>query len=696
MIKIILILLVIILLIFILRKREYFFQTLVAPTTSDSISYGSIGLGVPTTSSYGSIGLGVPKTSMLSQIQIDQTIIDNMPNISDANNYIINSGRQFYVKTPAIIGNILSIGSDLELDFVSENPDPLQYYKSRHFNVGTMFEAGNDNEFVKATICNPDTEFISKEFVNLDYINGIPGEDRVCDELTICNPDTQYILNPHSRTQDRTCADLPVCSKTRKLVGNTSSQPGRCVDIAEIIVIINIVNTNSLFIKTKTYNGSNNVFDTINNIKDYYRKLSTVDEKYSTINNITSELIVGLDFDSKSILNDRMPCYYKVVNNFVSYMFDLRNENIKNHFYKKHKYLNISSIEKLHKNIDGPLYLFVLGKDAGNEPMGLFGAKNVCFSILYKDQEEANVLTTNKYIFEDIKYDLNIFYEYNKGVSISINSNNSNYINQFINKILISKVVPDYKNIIYNKESASSLNLEIEAYYGGIKYSVNQSSQSLIRCNFDAYGDSLFQCKDTCKNLPNCSTIDCNLICENCNSNNCLWTIKQKINIDLLSPDHIKVKGFAGDTLIKLTWMKPNSPSEILRYYIVITSPIDTDYLQIYSLFDNRELCEYLISDLENEKPYDVYIFAKNNIGVSKKSNKITIVPNKNSELKIENNDSYSNSIENYYKTKGITFDLKKQASNYERKSVIQDLKNILREELKIKVPTQSYIVNVF
>ena len=45
----------------------------------------------------------------------------------------------------------------------------------------------------------------------------------------------------------------------------------------------------------------------------------------------------------------------------------------------------------------------------------------------------------------------------------------------------------------------------------------------------------------------------------------------------------------AGDNLIKLTWIKPSSPSEILKYYIVITSPIDTEFLNSknFSSFKN-------------------------------------------------------------------------------------------------------------
>ena len=559
-----------------------------------------------------------------------------------------------------------------------------------------MYQPGTDAEYQESTRCNFDTQFMLSNLQNLDSATNTPARDRVCEDLTICNFDTQYISREKTNTSDRICADLPRCSKTKELVGNTRFQSGSCQDIGEIILVIKLNDPDNIFVKTKKYKGNLTNFDNISNIKNYFSNLSSTEEKFVSAARSNSEIIFGMDSDTKRIINDILPCYYKSQNNIISYLFDIRNEVIKNHFYKKHRYLNISSIEKLYKNINGPLYLFILGIKIDKEPMRFFNCKNVNFSIVYKDQNDVDMESSTKFIFENIKYDLNMFYEYNKEISISKISNNSNYINQFINKVLISKVVPNYKNNLFNKISSSSLDVFIESYYNGIKYSVNQSTRSLIKCNFDAYGDSLFQCKDTCKNEPNCSTIDCNLICENCNNDSCLWTIKQKVNVDLLSPDPIKVKGFSGNNLIKLTWIKPSSPSEILRYYIVITSPIDTEFLQIYSLYDLRELCEYVIPDLKNENPYDVFIFAKNDIGVSKKSNKITIVPNENSEFKMENDDSYSNSIENYYKSKGIKFNLKKQASVYEKASAIQDLKSIIRDELKIFISPNSYIVNVF
>jgi hypothetical protein len=614
--------------------------------------------------------------------------------LASHNESIKYSGKPYYIKKPAIVGDNENKGSDLTYAFVSQNPNSKEYYKIKDYVIGSRFEAGHDNEYKKITQCNYDTQYILKDFINLNSTSDpiVQASDRICDDLTLCNFDTQYISKKKTIKSDIECADFPKCDKLKKIVGNTKYTPGECKELGEIIIFIKINDTGNLFIKSKKYNGNLDKFDDNISIENYYSNLSSSEENFNIAMKTNAEFVIGLNKDTKEILNDIIPCYY-TNDNYVCYLFDLRNVIIKNHFYTKHKYLNLSSIEKLYNNINGPLYLFVLGLKS-NEPINIFNSKNVNFFVAYKNPDESNIDKTI-YIYEYIKYDLNMFYEYNKAFAISKLTKNTKYISEFVNQILTTKVIPDYKNNLYNK-SSSLFNTTIDSYYNGLKFNINQAKKSLIKCNFDAYGDSLFHCKDTCKNEPNCSTIDCNLICENCNNDTCLWTIKQKINVDLLSPDNIFVKGFSGNSLIKLTWMKPSSPSEILRYYIILSSPIDIELLQIYSLYNNTDLCEYIISNLENEKPYDIYIFAKNDIGVGKKSNKITIVPNNNSDLKMEDNDSYSNSIENYYKQKGQTVNLKKQASNYERNSVIHDLKNIIRTDLKIKVPTKSFIVNVF
>ena len=122
------------------------------------------------------------------------------------------------------------------------------------------------------------------------------------------------------------------------------------------------------------------------------------------------------------------------------------------------------------------------------------------------------------------------------------------------------------------------------------------------------------------------------------------------------------------------------------------------ELLDIYSVLDKRELCEYIISDLINSKPYDIYVLVQNDVGISKKSNKVTVVPSENSGLNIDdNNDSYSNSIENYYKQKkGDSFNLKKTITEFERKTIINDLKKVIKDDLKIDISSDSYNINIY
>ena len=132
----------------------------------------------------------------------------------------------------------------------------------------------------------------------------------------------------------------------------------------------------------------------------------------------------------------------------------------------------------------------------------------------------------------------------------------------------------------YNKKG-NIIKVKITGFVEDIVLNVTQAQRSITRCDFEPEGETLFGCKNRCNNFQKCSKYDCNLICENCENENCLWTIRYQIDKDLLAPDNVFVKGFSGDKLIKLTWMKPQSPSQIEKYYIIVSSPSDPNY-QIY------------------------------------------------------------------------------------------------------------------
>jgi hypothetical protein len=63
-------------------------------------------------------------------------------------------------------------------------------------------------------------------------------------------------------------------------------------------------------------------------------------------------------------------------------------------------------------------------------------------------------------------------------------------------------------------------------------------------------------------------------------------------------------------------------------------------------------MIEFVISDLENGLPHSFYVFSKNSQGVSDPSNRVTLIPQKNKLLNMENvsKNSFSDSLQNYYK----------------------------------------------
>ena len=62
-----------------------------------------------------------------------------------------------------------------------------------------------------------------------------------------------------------------------------------------------------------------------------------------------------------------------------------------------------------------------------------------------------------------------------------------------------------------------------------------------------------------------------------------MWTQLRNINNSLLLPQSAVIKGFRGNKLVKITWVKPPSNTDIENYYIIVTSPVDTDFLEIHS-----------------------------------------------------------------------------------------------------------------
>ena len=223
------------------------------------------------------------------------------------------------------------------------------------------------------------------------------------------------------------------------------------------------------------------------------------------------------------------------------------------------------------------------------------------------------------------------------------------------------------------------------------------------KCSFIPSGITLFQCRQLCSNNLNlsCSEKQCTNICNNCYSELCKWNYTKKKNNEILRPSKSQIKGFAGNKFIKITWIKPVTKSELIKYYIILTTQTNKDFLQIYSFYDERELPDYIVKNLENDIPYKVSLISKNKIGVSNISNIETIIPNENSDFNNYDYDydslnTYDNSLQNYIENTNEGIDLKTQKSIYEKQMIIQELKDILINNLKIKIDLQAYNVNIF
>ena len=88
-------------------------------------------------------------------------------------------------------------------------------------------------------------------------------------------------------------------------------------------------------------------------------------------------------------------------------------------------------------------------------------------------------------------------------------------------------------------------------------------------------------------------------------------------------------------------------------------------------------MLDFYITNLQNDIPYDVIIYSRNEYGVSKKSNIETIIPSETSELKEIKRDTYDNSLQNVYQLNNEQ-QVNQNISNFEKQVAYNDLKDIL------------------
>ena len=444
---------------------------------------------------------------------------------------------------------------------------------------------------------------------------------------------------------------------------------------------------------------SNQTENNLVKLNEFKNKLKTETISYFiksqiNISKVPSIKYRGLIFDKNT--------YEEEIDGYMYYLFTLNKEAYLN--LQKLQYLNLEQINKIYlkNNKYGDIQIFISGvKTLKTDP--IYQIKNSFYLIFYKDND-------NITRFQQIEVDLNYFYNIlnYEFIKFFINQNLPNsldgsIINTFYDNIQ-DNISKNYDKIIFNLNNENIIdNIIINVFENKKKVDVinifNNIQKHNNKCGFIPSGNTLFECKQLCSTDLNisCSEQQCNNICNNCYSEACKWNYSKKINNEKLRPSKSKIKGFIGNKFIKVTWIKPESKSELIKYYIIVTTPTNKEFIQIYSFYDSRELPEYIIKNLENNKPYIVSLISKNKIGVSDISNLETIVPNENSELDdYENQNTYDNSLQNYFETSKDSIDLNSQKSIYEKQVIINELKYILINKLKINIPIGVYNVNIF
>ena len=399
---------------------------------------------------------------------------------------------------------------------------------------------------------------------------------------------------------------------------------------------------------------------------------------------------------------------------YIGYYFSLndeKNRTLINYFY----FLNLKSVQKRFNEFS-ECHMLILGNRSNSTSFYQFlGLHKVVFILVFKNKE-------------DISYNYEI---------VNINLDRYYIIQQEFYKYVVDKDVEMYTNLKYFLFNLSFTTLDISApisdtqvtstdifkpnllslyskfpnfnavfnyYKDGIienkKYVNYYSDFSIKTCDFKPYGETPFECRQLCTNtkLPNCNLIRCSKICNNCETDDCKWKLidshKHKQNL----PNEIVIKGFSGNGKVKLSWIKPDSKSPIINYYIIVESSKNPGIFDLYIYKGSEDLVEYVINNLNNDIVYLFYVLTKNKYGIGNISNKITLIPNKDKVLDMEDMgiDTYSDSLQNYYKSQQITINVVEEMKKYKDMIDINEIKQVLLEQAHRGLNNTNYNVNIF
>ena len=164
----------------------------------------------------------------------------------------------------------------------------------------------------------------------------------------------------------------------------------------------------------------------------------------------------------------------------------------------------------------------------------------------------------------------------------------------------------------------------------------NYCSNETPSCSFKPAGKNRMDCIKLCGLDDNCSSIDCQNACLDCNNPiNCEWLSLEDSEGSGTSqantPDAPEIRAIAhGSGQIVLDWKAPESNgSPIKNYAIIVNESFNKNSgLTFRQLADTScTSCEYIINGLKNRVYYDVSVAAVNEIGVGDFSNVESVAP---------------------------------------------------------------------
>ena len=208
------------------------------------------------------------------------------------------------------------------------------------------------------------------------------------------------------------------------------------------------------------------------------------------------------------------------------------------------------------------------------------------FMIIFKSNKNVN------YEYKALKIDLEEFYNFQKEFSMYLNSNstqNDTLYKEETTEFLTNRtteisldldVEPEannfnYKNNFYRLYSENlGLNMIMNKYENSKNIETNFvnyfTETDEVKCEFKPKGETLYECKQLCKiDMPHCTSTDCSTLCDNCSNTDCKWNLRNLEQLKALCPSKVKLRGFAGNTRVKLSWVKPYTKFPIESYYII-------------------------------------------------------------------------------------------------------------------------------